>query len=73
MHHDLNAEFAEKISEAAPDSPTPVTEAELAQRLRKVAIQAERRELIRIWRDNQISDDVLHHLEEDLDYQESRL
>jgi len=29
--------------------------------------------LIRIWRENQISDDVLHHLEEDLDYQESRL
>ncbi len=69
----INAEFAEKISVAAPDGPTPVTEAAMAQRLRQAAIHAERQELIRIWRDNQISDDVLHHLEEDLDYQESRL
>jgi CPA1 family monovalent cation:H+ antiporter len=42
-------------------------------RLRSAAIRAERQELIRIWRENRISDDVLHHLEEDLDYQESRL
>ena len=27
----------------------------------------------RIWRAGEISDDVLHHLEEELDYQESRL
>ncbi len=69
----INAEFAEKISEATSGSLAPTTEAAFAQRLRHVAIKAERRELIRIWRDNQISDDVLHHLEEDLDYQESRL
>ena len=37
------------------------------------AIQAERAELIRVWESNQISDDVLHHFEEELDYQESRL
>jgi len=44
-----------------------------AKRLRRAALKAERRELIRIWRENLISDDVLHHLEEDLDHQESRL
>ena len=44
-----------------------------ARLLRAAAIHAERHELIRIWRANQISDEVLHHLEEDLDYQESRL
>ena len=32
-----------------------------------------RTELIRVWQENQISDDVMHHLEEELDYQESRL
>ena len=69
----IHAEFAEKINEAAPAREAVSTGAELAQRLRRAAISAERRELIRIWRDNQISDDVLHHLEEDLDYQESRL
>ncbi len=48
-------------------------DAELAQRLRHAAIKAERQELIRIWRENRISDDVLHQFEEDLDYQESHL
>jgi Na+/H+ antiporter len=69
----INAEFAEKITQSTADGPAPTLEAELAQRLRRAAIRAERQELIRIWRENQISDDVLHHLEEDLDYQESRL
>jgi len=41
--------------------------------LRTAALRAARQELIRIWRQNRISDDVLHHLEEELDYQESRL
>jgi len=36
-------------------------------------VKAERQELIRLWRENQISDEVLHHIEEDLDYQESRI
>ena len=44
-----------------------------ARRLREVAIRAERRELIRIWRENQISDDVLREFEEELDYKESNL
>jgi len=36
-------------------------------------VKAERQELIRLWRENHISDEVLHHIEEDLDYQESRI
>ena len=44
-----------------------------ARRLRNAAVKAERQELIRLWRENQISDEVLHHIEEDLDYQESRI
>jgi len=65
-------EFAEKILEAAPSGPHEQAEAELAKRLRNAAVRAERAELIRIWRAQRISDDVLHQLEEELDYQESR-
>ncbi len=68
----IRAEFAEKVTLAIPMGEVLHSGADPAKRLRRAAIEAERRELIRIWRENQISDDVLHHLEEDLDYQESR-
>jgi CPA1 family monovalent cation:H+ antiporter len=70
----IRAEFAEKLASAGAQ-PGPDTQFGLdhARQLRRAAISAERQELIRIWRENQISDDVLHHLEEMLDYQESRL
>jgi hypothetical protein len=41
--------------------------------LRLAAVRAERDELIRLWQDGTISDEVLHQLEEQLDYEESRL
>jgi len=70
----IRAEFAEKITLSFPGSIVgDHGSGDPARRLRRAALGAERRELIRIWRENQISDDVLHHLEEDLDYQESRL
>lgn len=69
----IRAEFAEKISIAPPGGQILTGGADIAKRVRQAAIRAGRRELIRIWRENRISDDVLHHLEEDLDYQESRL
>ena len=70
----IRAEFAEKITLSFPGSIVVDHGAgDPAKRLRRAALKAERRELIRIWRENQISDDVLHHLEEDFDYQESRL
>jgi len=69
----IRAEFAEKITQGAAGGAVLGAEADPARRLREAAIHAERRELIRIWRENLISDDVLHHIEEDLDYQESRL
>jgi hypothetical protein len=37
-----------------------------------VPAQAQRQELIRIWRAGEISDEVLHVLEEELDYEEQR-
>jgi CPA1 family monovalent cation:H+ antiporter len=69
----IRAEFAEKIRIAPPGGHVLSGGGDVARRLRSAAIRAERQELIRIWRENRISDDVLHHLEEDLDYQESRL
>ena len=68
----IRAEFSEKILEAMPSGPEEHTEAEVAKRLRNAAVRAERAELIRIWRRNRISDEVLHQLEEELDYQQAR-
>jgi Na+/H+ antiporter len=45
----------------------------VATNIRRAAVRAERDELIRIWRAGEISDEVLHHIEEELDYEESRL
>ncbi len=73
MAERIRAEFAEKVRIAPPGGHVLSGGADVAKRLRGAAIRAERQELIRIWRENRISDDVLHRLEEDLDYQESRL
>jgi len=62
----ISTEFAEKHATGGAD-------AETARRLRQAAIAAERQELIRIWRENRISDDVMHEFEQELDYRESHL
>lgn len=69
----LRAEIAERITLATPDDDIPSPRAELLRRLRLAAIQAERRELIRLWQNNEIGDEVMHHLEEILDYQQAQL
>lgn len=69
----LRAEIRERIALAAPQGLAPNPQAELRKRLRHAAIRAERAELIRLWRDNEISDEVLHHLEEILDYEEAHI
>ncbi|MEO8383888.1 MAG: Na+/H+ antiporter [Betaproteobacteria bacterium] len=75
----IRAEFADKIVQTTLDPNAPDDSAILdpgaaiARRLRRAAISAERRELLRIWRDNLVSDEVLHHIEEELDYQESHI
>ena len=70
----IRAEFAEQITLTVPDGIVlRHSGADDAKRLRAAAVKAERSELIRVWRENQISDEVLHKIEEDLDYQESRI
>lgn len=69
----LRAEIIDRIRLATPDDSEITPRSALEQRLRRAAVQAERRELIRLWRENEIGDEVLHHLEEILDYQEAHL
>ena len=69
----ISAEFAEKNAAGDTDASASEDHAKLARRLRHAAINAERQELIRVWRENQISDAVLHEFEEELDYKESHL
>jgi Na+/H+ antiporter len=69
----IRAEFAEQITLAVPEGLVlRHSGADDARQLRAAAVKAERQELIRLWRENQISDEVLHKIEEHLDYQESR-
>ena len=70
---DLKAEIADRIALVASEGTELTPRMELVNRLRHAAIQAERRELIRLWRDNQIGDEVMHHLEEMLDYEQAHL
>lgn len=69
----LRAEIADRIALATPDGLDQALRTALVSRLRHAALQAERRELIRLWRENAVSEEVMHHLEEILDYQEAHL
>lgn len=69
----LRAEIAERVALAAPEGLEQTSRDKLLRELRRVAIDAERRELIRLWRENEIGDEVMRHQEELLDYQEAQL
>ena len=69
----IRAEFGERVASASPLAQLPDSSYAQATRVRLAAVRAERDELIRLWQDGTISDEVLHSLEEELDYEESRL
>jgi monovalent cation/hydrogen antiporter len=69
----LKTEISERIALAASEGDELTPRMELIHRLRHAAIKAERGELIRLWRDNQIGDEVMHHLMELLDYEQAHL
>jgi CPA1 family monovalent cation:H+ antiporter len=69
----LKSEMAERIALVASDGAQLTPRMELINRLRHAAIRAERGELIRLWRANEIGDEVMHHLMEMLDYEQARL
>ena len=66
----VRAEFIDRIGAAMPHGQNSTFVH--GRDLRLAAVRAERQELIRIWRAGEISDEVLHHLEEELDYEEQR-
>ena len=66
----VRAEFADRMGAATPHDEHSVFT--FGRDLRLAAVRAERQELIRIWRAGEISDEILHHLEEELDYEEQR-
>jgi Na+/H+ antiporter len=69
----IRAEFADRMAAGSPLAQMPDSSHASATRMRMAAVRAEREELIRLWQAGEISDEVLHHLEEELDYEESRL
>jgi Na+/H+ antiporter len=69
----LKAEIADRIARVAIEGEEPSPRMELLNRLRQAVIQAERAELIRLWRGNEIGDEVMHHLMETLDYEQAHL
>ncbi|HEX6689588.1 MAG TPA: Na+/H+ antiporter [Burkholderiales bacterium] len=71
----LRAEISERMvaHSALTHQPEESGTFSVATNIRRAAVRAEREELIRIWRAGEISDEVLHHIEEELDYEESRL
>jgi CPA1 family monovalent cation:H+ antiporter len=69
----IREEFGERMAAASPLAGMSDSSHASARRLRLAAVRAERDELIRLWQLGEISDEVLHHLEEELDYEESRL
>jgi hypothetical protein len=68
----IRAEFGERMVAASPLAQLPDSSHTHATRVRLAAVRAERDELIRLWQDGTIGDEVLHYLEEELDYEESR-
>lgn len=69
----LRIEIANGVGPVAPSAAGSASKDTMLLELRCVAIKAKRKELIRLWRANEISDEVMRHQEEILDYQEAQL
>jgi CPA1 family monovalent cation:H+ antiporter len=69
----LKTDVTERIAVASAGEEDLTPKLEWLTRLRHDVIHAERMELIRLWRENQISDEVMHHLMETLDYEQAHL
>ncbi|MBK0392911.1 Na+/H+ antiporter [Ramlibacter algicola] len=69
----LKKEIADRIAVVASEDEELTPRLDTVNRLRQAAIAAERGELIRLWRANEIGDELMHHLMEMLDYDQARL
>ncbi|OWW18351.1 hypothetical protein AYR66_02585 [Noviherbaspirillum denitrificans] len=70
---ELRMEVANRVAPGAAEGAAHTPKDALLWQLRCAAIKAERKELIRLWRGNEISDEVMRHQEEVLDYREAQL
>lgn len=69
----VRLEARERAALVTSQESSAGAQADLARRLRLAALRGERAELIRLWRADEIGDEVLRHIEEILDYQEAQL
>ena len=69
----LRTEIGERILLGAAKGHELTPKLEWVTRLRHAVIRAERAELIRLWQENQIGDEVMHHMMELLDYEQAHL
>jgi monovalent cation/hydrogen antiporter len=69
----LRMEIANRVALSASEGLEQPPKNALLLQLRRAVVEAERKELIRLWRGNEISDEVKWHQEEILDYQEAQL
>ena len=69
----LRDEIVQRLELAAPEGLEASPRSAAIGRLRREAVIAQREEMIRLWKANEISDEVMRHLEEILDFQQAHL
>ncbi len=69
----VQAEYRERIESLHPTRLAFHDQPESMQDLRIALVEAERKELIRLWRAREIGDETLHEIEHELDLEEARL
>jgi CPA1 family monovalent cation:H+ antiporter len=73
IHDALRSEYEIRLKSAEPRQLAFTFADNLALRLRHAVVRAERRELIRLWREEVIGAEVLQSLQRELDFEEARL
>ncbi len=68
----LKADYEARLNHALPSGYLISYDSDPYFKGRRAAVAAERRRLIELWRASDISDEVLHMLERELDYEEAR-
>jgi monovalent cation/hydrogen antiporter len=71
--NELRTHYLTQIEELSPAQLVLTDAQHHRHSLRAALLQAERRELIRLWRAHEVGDDALHSIERQLDLEEARL
>jgi CPA1 family monovalent cation:H+ antiporter len=73
IHQPVRSEYEIRLKSAEPRQLAFTFADDLALRLRRAVVRAERRELVRLWRTEVIGAEVLQSLQRELDFEEARL